>query len=260
MNILLPKEHGAYAQLGAPLAAALLAGGWNHHASLAFTCAAVSAFLAHEALLVLMGQRGARALREEGLSARVSIACFGLLMIASAAHGIFYMPAGARTYVLIPAGLAAVMGGFCVTRAEHSGPGEMVAAVTLASAGLPVSLAAGLSAASALTMWAVYGAGFLVFTATVRAVTARIRRPDDWWAGYRAAALAVAVLVVAGVAAWAGRIGIATFAAASLFCVLAIPLAVVRPGPRHLRLIGWVLAGVSVIATVLLVIAVGGLG
>ncbi len=255
MKLFLPKEHGAYAQLGAPLAAALLAGGWNNQASLAFALASVSAFLAHEALLVLTGQRGTRAMREDGRTAQGWLAAFTVLMFASGAHGIFYMPAPARACILIPAGLAVLMSVFCLTRTEHSGPGEMVAAVALASACLPVTLAAGLTLVAGLTMWAVFAAGFLIFTMTVRAVTARIRRPGDWWAGYRAAALAVVVLAAAGALASSGRLNAYALAAASLFGVLAIPLAIVRPGPRHLRLIGWVLAAVSACATILLALA-----
>jgi hypothetical protein len=256
VKLLLPKEHGAYAQLGAPLLAALLARP-PRPAGLALAVAAVAALVAHESWLVAQGLRGARALRDDGPVAQRRMFVLSVLFAAGAAHGLFYMPAGARLYVAIPAALAAVMGGFCLARAEHTGAGEAVAAVTLSSASLPVALADGLPPGAAFTIWLVFAAGFLVFTATVRAVTARIRRPADWWAGPLAAALAIGVLAAAGAMARADLVGAPAFAAAAAFSALAVPLALVRPGPRHLRLIGWVLALVSVGAAVALAAGAG---
>src|SRR5205823_6340503 len=60
---LLPKEHGAYGQLLFPLITAM-AVGRPGVAAWSFAAAAVCAFLAHEPLLLLLGQRGPCARRE----------------------------------------------------------------------------------------------------------------------------------------------------------------------------------------------------
>ncbi len=64
-NSLLPREHGAYAELAFPLATGLAAGGPTV-AGVAFSLAAVVLFLAHEPAAVMLGRRGARLQLEHG--------------------------------------------------------------------------------------------------------------------------------------------------------------------------------------------------
>src|SRR5262245_28487506 len=61
---MLPREHGAYGQLLFPLVTAL-AVGWPTVAAYGLAVAGIALFVAHEPLLVVMGQRGVRAEREQ---------------------------------------------------------------------------------------------------------------------------------------------------------------------------------------------------
>ena len=67
-RLLLPKEHGAYAEIGFPLLTVLLLG-VPSSAALLLSIAVVCVFLLHEPALVLLGHRGARIKREAGGSA-----------------------------------------------------------------------------------------------------------------------------------------------------------------------------------------------
>ena len=86
-----PKEHGAYAQLLAPLALALVHGPITP-ASVALAIASVLAFVAHEPLLVVLGLRGTRAAREEGPRARRHLLALGGGALALGAAGLALAP------------------------------------------------------------------------------------------------------------------------------------------------------------------------
>ncbi len=66
---LLPREHGAYAELGFPLLSGLVLGSPGA-ASWLFVAAAILLFLANEPLVILLGVRGRRAREEMGPAAR----------------------------------------------------------------------------------------------------------------------------------------------------------------------------------------------
>ncbi|PYR50160.1 MAG: hypothetical protein DMF89_10175, partial [Acidobacteria bacterium] len=97
-----PREHGAYGQLLFPLITAL-AIGHPGAAALCLSASAVCAFMAHEPLLVLLGHRGARAVREQGLRARRWLAAFAAGAIASGAIAMALMPVAARIALAVPA-------------------------------------------------------------------------------------------------------------------------------------------------------------
>src|SRR4051812_49522750 len=80
---MLPREHGAYGQLLFPLVTALAVGRPRVVAWL-LAASAVGAFLAHEPLLVLLGQRGARAARAQRGQAAI---WFGGTAVAAAGGG-----------------------------------------------------------------------------------------------------------------------------------------------------------------------------
>ncbi|HRE13175.1 MAG TPA: YwiC-like family protein, partial [Usitatibacteraceae bacterium] len=79
---LIPREHGAYAELGFPLVAGLVLGrpglaGWL------FVLAAILLFLANESVVVLVGARGKRAREENGPAAKRTLAILGGLGVAA---------------------------------------------------------------------------------------------------------------------------------------------------------------------------------
>ena len=251
---MLPREHGAYGQLLFPLATALAIGqlwpgGWL------LAAAAVFAFLAHEPMLVLLGQRGARAWREQRDRAVRWFAAWSTAAAACAAAAVMVMPPGARTALLGPLALGVVLGAVILARREHTTAGEILSAVTMASLALPVGLAGGALMESALTCALAFGAGFVAATACVRAVILRTRKPPA--AGARLVGGAVAAAVIAALAVLASRDVIdpsAPWAAAPL-CVGGLALAAVAPSARRLKTVGWTLVATTALTAAVLIAA-----
>ena len=145
---MLPREHGAYGQLLFPLVTALAIGRPALSASM-LACAIVCAFLSHEPLLVLLGQRGARAAREQRAQATRWFASCASGAVVLGGAGIALMPSHARTMLVVPAILAAALVVVVVRGREHTAAGEVLSAVTLSSFALPVGAAAGAGSTAA---------------------------------------------------------------------------------------------------------------
>lgn len=249
--MLLPREHGAYGQLLFPLLSALLIGEPAPGAYL-LGAAAVAAFLAHESLLVVLGQRGARARREQGSDARRSLALFGGFCAVTGAVSLFVLPRPALDVLVLPVVLALLVGAAVAMHRERSTPGEMLAAVALTSLALPVALAGNASRTDALTIFVVFSAVFVTATAAVRAMIGRVTKaggPPPLLAG----ALALLVVVGLAAAAFTGTLAPVAPYAALPVCAVALGLTTSPPNPRHLRAIGWTLVGATLLTTLLLV-------
>ncbi len=241
---LAPKEHGAYGQLATPLLAALLAG-TPHLAALAITVASALAFVAHEPLLVVLGLRGTRAAREDGARARRRLLTLGGAAVVLGAAGLALAPREVLLASLVPLVLSLVLGLFVVRGAERTTPGELVAAAGLSAAALPVGLAAGLSWASAASIWACFALGFGAATLGVRAVLPRASR----------AARGLGLAVPLGVAALLILPEARSLAPALPLLVASFAVALLRPAPKYLRKVGFSLVGASLVTLVWLVVA-----
>ncbi|HVC21498.1 MAG TPA: YwiC-like family protein [Vicinamibacterales bacterium] len=250
---MLPREHGAYGQLLFPLVTALLIARPGA-AAFALAAAAVAAFLSHEALLVLLGQRGPRAARERGAAGRRWFAALAGAAALLGAAGVRLAPPPARLALLVPLVCAALLGAWIVRRRERTTSGEILSALTLSSLALPIALAAGASRPAALTCTLVFALSFVVATVSVRAVILCARRLAG--AGTRAVAAlmaaggvaALALLARAGIAAAAGPWG------ALPVCGAGLVLALAAPSPRHLRAIGWSLVAATAMTALVLVV------
>lgn len=249
--MLIPHEHGAYGQLGFPVAAVLVTGSVNTGAAL-LTLASAAAFVAYEPLLVLLGQRGVRARRESGGEAKSTLGWSLAVAVAAGAGGAWLLPAQARWTLGVPAVFGAVAVALVVTRVHKSTPGELLVAITLSSCALPVGLAAGLEPSAAVACAAVFAAGFCAATLAVRSTIALQRREPA--AISRAAAILVAIAsppaagLFAAAAGLDGRLWIAT----APLSLLTLVLSARPPSARHLRRVGWALIAASAAATVLL--------
>ena len=138
---LLPREHGAYAQLGVALAAALALAPALRSAGQALVIGAL--FFASEPLLVLLGRRGepARAAGRGPALVRLGrLGGLGLLGTATAWSG---APASYLWSLLAPALLGAALFGLFLARRERTGAGETVAAWAFAAAAGSVALLGG---------------------------------------------------------------------------------------------------------------------
>jgi hypothetical protein len=247
---LAPREHGAYGQLALPLVTAL-AMGRPGPASTALALAAVLAFVAHEPLLVLAGQRGTRIRREEGARAGRRLAVVAAAAVIAGVAGLALASPEARLAALVPLGLSLLLVPFIARNAEKTAPGELLAAAALSSAALPVALAAGVPAGMAWGAWAAFCLAFGASTFAVRAVVAhaRLRLP--------AARRAVAPLLFAASALLlvrAGVIGLPGALGAAPMLVLALALALAPPRPNALKRVGWTLVAASALLCVALAV------
>jgi hypothetical protein len=252
-GMLIPREHGAYGQLGFPMAAALAAGQLSG-AAVALTVGFVAAFLAHESLLVLLGVRGPRARREHGSTARRDGAWMSALALGAVSLGAWLVLPADRWTVLVPAACAIGIGAFVLRHAEKTSAGEMFVALAASSCALPVGAAAGVPVSDAAAIWLVMTLGYWAATAAVRGTIARQRREPYFGLRVGAAILGIAaapaVYVVARLFGVPPSIWMATVPLSALSLILAAAL----PSARHLRRIGWALVAASTTAAALLAV------
>jgi len=248
---MLPHEHGAWGQLAMPLLTAL-AIGRPGVAPTALAAAVVLAFIAHEPLLVLLGQRGRRVAEEEAPRARRWLAVTGGLAVVSGALGIVLAPAAARVALALPAGLAVVVALLVWRRLEKTTLGEIVVAAALSSAGWAVALAARAPSEDALAAALAWILAFAAATLGVRVILLRARSKGAHDPGKLHAVLAAAL---AGVAVLLSAAGLpAALAWATLpTALLSIFVCLARFSPKRLRPLGWAIVGSSVLTLVILV-------
>ncbi|ABC80266.1 YwiC-like family protein [Anaeromyxobacter dehalogenans] len=249
---MLPHEHGAWGQLAMPLLTALAIARPGAAAWL-LTAAVVLAFVAHEPLLVVLGQRGRRAVAEDGARARRWLAALGGLAAATGIAGIALAPPVARLALLLPAALAALVGVLVWRRLEKTVAGEITVAAALASAGYAVALAAGAEHPAALAALLAWILAFGAATLAVQVILVRVRSKGAADPGRRHAVLA-GLLAVAAVALSAaglpGALALATLPTA----LFSIVVCLVRVSPKRLRELGWALVGSSAVTLVILVV------
>lgn len=242
---LLPREHGAYGQLGLSLVTAVALGRPTLPA-LALVVAFAATFVAHESLLVLVGHRGRRARREDGPRARRLLAALLALGATGALVGGVAGGSSVVAALALPAALALALAPIIARRRERSAAGEVLAALALSSTALPVGLAAGASLVAALTAASVWAVGFAVVTVVIRGVLAFSRREPDARLAARSIPAGVALAgAVALVVSGHGPVALA--AGLAPLCALALALAAAPPPARRIKAVGWgvVAAGVA---------------
>ncbi|MBL8719105.1 MAG: YwiC-like family protein [Myxococcales bacterium] len=247
---LAPKEHGAYAQLGLPLLAALLMGRPTLLSALlvvGFACA----LLAHEPALVAAGRRGKRARADDGARARRN-----LLAIVGVGASALVVAFGLgtselRTLLFLPAVFGAATTVLVVLDAERTSVGEHLAAATLSSTCVPVALAGGVPTREALFGWLVWVLGFFAAVSAVRGTIATRKHGARLWARLTpvlaAAGSAVALATLRLCPAWVP-------VAASPMLAGGLVLAAFPPPPRALTRVGWTLVVAGLATTVLVVV------
>jgi hypothetical protein len=240
---LLPKEHGAWAQLGIPLVAAL-ASGHPTLASALFAVSAVCAFLAHEPIRVVLGHRGTRARRLDGYRARLRALVLGSLAIATGVLALVLSPSGRPVAAVVLVASVSVMV-LAWRNLDRTSIGEALAGAVLAGASAPVAAASGVAPGSALLVWGAWAFAFVVSTFAVRATTTKnVRERRVLHAG-------VLALVLLGIVAIARGLVIATLTAPMMLLALALVLA--RPSKKQVRRIGWALAASTAIMAIAIV-------
>jgi hypothetical protein len=236
---LLPREHGAYFQLGIPLITAYLRCAANL-AMLELTAAAALAFLANEPLLVVLGHRGRRRYEQAGDRARLRLAVLVPAAIALAVLGLSRAPWAAVAVAGAVAAPAVAVFALAWRRAEHTCAGELIAAVALTGAAAPVLVAGGMAPGAALAIWLGWSLGFATTVLAVRRVIARHKRQaraprtPGWILGPALVAAAVGCAVIGE--------RVPGIAIAAPLAALAAVLVIAHPAATRLRAIGVAIA------------------
>ncbi len=237
LKALLPREHGAYAEILLPLAAVLMAGEISGAAAL-LTMAALCGFLAHEPMSVLLGRRGERKRVELESEATSLLALLVVVGAVSAAVVLWQGDLLLRAAILAPLGLVAWSILLLTFGQERTTAGEIVIATTLASSAIPIGVAAGLSLATSVAIALVWAIGAGLATATVRGIILAAKLTASW---QPEAAIGAGVVVLASAAVLSTTGGAPVWLAPALcpLALLSVLLGAFRPRPARVRQVGW---------------------
>lgn len=253
MSGLIPREHGAYAQLGFPLLTGLIYSG-GHPGAVAFTVAAIALFLAHEPLAVLAGVRGERLRTALARPARRRILFLAGAATAGLVAAIGLAPPLAWMAALLPAGLGLLLLPLLGTRRLKTIPAEAIVAAVFSTSVLPLAMCGDVALVEAALAAAVWYAAFLPSIFAVHAVKAALkRRPEERWilrAAPLVSALVLGTVVAGGLLLSDGSDLLAAVAPVAV----ALGVAVRPPHPRQLKRLGWLMVAADAVALVLLVV------
>ena len=255
---MVPREHGAYAELLFPIASVFL-GGAPTTSTWLLAIGAIAAFLANEPLLVLFGQRGTRMKREESGRAKRALLIFSMVALVAGIAGLLLASRPVQYAVGVPLLLGIVLVMLAIQGLERSMLGEGLAAATLSSIAIPLGLSAGLGVTTTLAVALIWLLTSLLGTAVVRLTVARTRAKTDADLMRvrlkRVLLIFVSALVVAvGIAApYGSRMGLWVLAAAVPVAIVVLVVAVLQPTARRLRLMGWSLVAANLCSLIAVV-------
>jgi YwiC-like protein len=255
---MVPREHGAYAELLFPIISVLLGGAPTTPTWLLAT-GAIASFLANEPLLVLLGQRGNRAKRAESNRAKRALLLFVLVALGAGVAGLLLSPAAVQYAVGLPLLLGGGLVMLAVQGLERSMVGEALAAATLSSTAIPLGLSARMGWTATLALALIWLLTSLLGTAVVRLTVARAKIKNDGDRRRvrmkRGLLVSACVLVIAvGVAApYGSRAGLWVLAAVLPVAVVVLGMAALEPTTRRLRLMGWSLVAANLCSLIAVV-------
>jgi hypothetical protein len=252
---LLPREHGAYAQLAFPLLTGLALAVPNL-STLALGAAAVAFFLANESAAILLGVRGKRLKDQEGARARVQGSA---LLVAGAILGAVGVATGwAEVWpaILFPAVAGILLVPLVLMGRQKTLFGELLVITTFTTLVLPMAAASGVDPIRASLASAVWWVSFGLGTLEVHAIKTRHKKMQRTrWTGWLSplasgSVLAGAVFLALGQGGFPASAGAA---AALIPPSLAIfTLSLVRVHPKHLKRVGWSLVAANSLALIFL--------
>lgn len=237
--------------LALPLLTAVLRGSLSWSAAW-FSVAAIMGFLAHEPLLVVLGQRGSRLRREGGRAARNALLRRLVIAAIAMGAGIWLGEAVVRisSVALVAVGVIAL--GLSMQRAERSPAGVMVPWLAAAAA-FPTAVASGWDpfyAGCAVMLWGSTGA---LAMASVRSLLPRRRSESGSLFEYLAILSSPVIAVILGYWAMKGQCPMGAALAALPPLAVCAGLVTLRPKPRWLRHVGWSLVVAQLVSLVLIV-------
>jgi hypothetical protein len=254
---MLPREHGAYGQLLLPLATALAIADVDAAALLTST-AALTAFVAHEPLSVLLGRRGVRARRELHRRAVTWLVISAGIAIAAGLGAVAATPSHARWLFAWPLAPAAVLAGLLVTGREKSALGEIASAIAFAAIAIPIYGASAQSPLPGFVVAFTFAGLFIVGTLGVRIVILGTRAGGDLRAvrvTRRQLAIALVFVGIGLLLIWKSQAGTTAALAILPGMAFATSLAIRPPAGRRLRAVGWTMVSTTAFLAVALVAA-----
>ena len=251
-RMLIPHEHGAWAQLGMPMVTTLIIVP-NRLAAGLLAGSIIAVFLAFEPFAVVIGKRGARIQREDGARARLRLVQLGFLGAFLFLGWLYDNLESLELLVTFVPGL--VLGALFALSfwkfGERALTSEVFGGVALAATTWPLARTGGLDSAQSVAMTLVWCLGFLAIDV---AVDRCIKRPKDqqgpmmrWGFVFGGALVGLGIYYRQATA-------YAPFAVALtplLFAALALAL---RPPPvKAIKTVGWTLALSSTATSVALI-------
>lgn len=256
---MVPREHGAYAELLFPIVSVFL-GGSPTTATWLLAVGAIACFLANEPLLVLFGQRGTRMKRAESDRAKRALLVFLLLALGTGVAGLLLTTTVVQYAVGVPLLLGVALMMLAIQGLERSMVGEGFAAATLSSIAIPLGLSAGLDLTLTLAVALIWLVTSLLGTAVVRLTVGRTKaKTDEDLARVRLkrallVLVCLAVIAVGVAAPYGSRVGgLWVLAAAAPVAVVVLVMAVLQPTARRLRLMGWSLVAANLCSLIAVV-------
>jgi hypothetical protein len=251
---LLPREHGAYAQLGFPLLTGLIYARGDLGA-VAFAIAAIAMFLMHEPMAVITGVRGKRLQEQLHHNARSRVVVLGFAAALALVAAIGLAPARAWLGAILPAGMSLLLLPVLGTRKLKSLPAELLVAAVFSTSLIPLALAGPATWTAAGVAAAVWFAAVVPAILSVHAIKVAFKgKQEGRWmlratpltAGF---AVAGAVIMSLLFAPWA-RDALAVVPPA----LAVMGLSAVRPHPKHLKRVGWTMVAADTATLVLLLV------
>ena len=255
---MVPREHGAYAELLFPIGTVFL-GGSPTTSTWLLAVGAIACFLANEPLLVLFGQRGNRMKREESDHAKRALLIFLLVAVGAGVAGLLLATTVVQYAVAMPLLLGLGLMMLASQGLERSMFGEALAASTLSSIAIPLGLSAGLGLVPTLAVASIWLLTSLLGTAVVRLTVARTKaKADEDLARVRfkrtlLVLVCLAVIAVGVAAPYGSRVGLWILAAAVPVAVVVLAVAMLQPTARRLRLMGWSLVAANLCSLIAVV-------
>lgn len=240
-----PKEHGAYAILGIPIATSLIIGG----PTLVGVCVAVAAFagfFAHEPLLITLGHRGSRAQRETPAARKWLFLLLALTVIC----GCVALAAGSfavRCSLLMCGLLAASSFALAIAGKHKTMIGQLWGVVGLSVPCVPILLAGEFATQVTLEAWGTWLIGFAATTMAVRGVIAAQKRKSRTVHWFAVTAL---TSLISGLAACEMTLPLASLPMLFMSWYLMFD----PPHATQLKRIGWTLVGGTVASAIWLII------
>ncbi|MCG6957855.1 MAG: YwiC-like family protein [Gemmatimonadetes bacterium] len=234
-----PREHGAYAMLTFPVISGLVMGGLSW-AGIAFADLALTGFLAHESVLVVLGARGERIRSKEAVHARSRLVRLGAAAVVATVIFAMTAPSDAWHAALLSGSLAVAVGGLLLARKTKSLSGELLVAATFSSVHAVLAAAGGADARATYLPVAAWVVCFTLATLSVHALKYRFkRRGSGRWTVTVSPILAGAVVLV-GLLGFGSLGPIGSVAAPVVPMALAVLMLSALPAnPRHLKRVGW---------------------